>query len=251
MQISLPIMLVAFVCELVDSSLGMGYGTTLTPLLLLMGFSPLEVVPCVLISELLTGLSAGIAHHKVGNVSFRVRSKHLKIWLVLAGCSIVGALLASTLALRVSKLWLNTYIGAMVFLIGIGILLTLKRSYAFSWKKIAGLGLVAAFNKGLSGGGYGPVVTGGQILSGVESKSAIGITSFAEGVTCAAGLAVFYYASVQINQELATTLSIGALLSVPFSVFLVRRIPTRALKMSIAVVTIVLGLLTLGKTYLF
>ena len=37
----------AFVCEFVDSTLGMGYGTSLTPILLLMGFEPLQVVPAV------------------------------------------------------------------------------------------------------------------------------------------------------------------------------------------------------------
>ena len=38
----------AFVCEFIDSTLGMGYGTSLTPILLLMGLEPLQVVPAVL-----------------------------------------------------------------------------------------------------------------------------------------------------------------------------------------------------------
>lgn len=60
----------AFVAEYVDSSLGMGYGTTLTPVLLLLGYSPLQVVPAVLVSEFATGLTAGGLHHRVGNVHF-------------------------------------------------------------------------------------------------------------------------------------------------------------------------------------
>jgi uncharacterized protein len=47
---------VSFAAEYVDSSLGMGYGTTLTPVLLLLGFAPLEVVPALLVSQLLAGL---------------------------------------------------------------------------------------------------------------------------------------------------------------------------------------------------
>jgi uncharacterized membrane protein YfcA len=50
----LLILPLAFICEFMDSSLGMGYGTTLTPLLLLMGFEPLQVVPAVLMSECVT-----------------------------------------------------------------------------------------------------------------------------------------------------------------------------------------------------
>ena len=54
----LAVFLAALVCEYVDSSLGMGYGTTLTPLLLLAGFEPLQIVPCVLLSEFATGLTS-------------------------------------------------------------------------------------------------------------------------------------------------------------------------------------------------
>ena len=36
-ELSVPVVLMAFICELVDSSLGMGYGTVLTPVLLAMG----------------------------------------------------------------------------------------------------------------------------------------------------------------------------------------------------------------------
>jgi len=62
----IKIALIAFLAEYVDSSLGMGYGTILTPVLLLMGFKPLEVVPAVLLSEFATGLLAGFTHHKLG-----------------------------------------------------------------------------------------------------------------------------------------------------------------------------------------
>ena len=38
---------VAFISEYLDSGLGMGYGTALAPILILMGFNPLQVVPAV------------------------------------------------------------------------------------------------------------------------------------------------------------------------------------------------------------
>jgi hypothetical protein len=49
---------VAAASEYVDSALGMGYGTTLAPILLLVGFNPLDLVPVVLGSEFVTGLLA-------------------------------------------------------------------------------------------------------------------------------------------------------------------------------------------------
>ena len=75
MELTLGILLgmvvMAFICEYMDSTLGMGYGTTLTPVLLIMGYEPLQVVPAVLVSELFSGLLAGALHHKEGNVDFK------------------------------------------------------------------------------------------------------------------------------------------------------------------------------------
>ena len=65
---------IALSAEYMDSTIGMGYGTTLTPILLLFGYEPMQVVPAVLISELVTGLLAGFTHHSVGNVDFRPKT---------------------------------------------------------------------------------------------------------------------------------------------------------------------------------
>ena len=250
-ELFLIVIILAFFCELIDSTLGMGYGTTLTPALMLFGFGPLAIVPCVLLSELITGITAGAAHHKAGNVNFRRSSIHLKIALVLAACSVVGATIAVFVAINIPSLWLKTYIGLIVLGMGIIILLTLNKNYSFSWKKIVSLGSIAAFNKGMSGGGYGPVVTGGQILSGVNGSNAVGITSLAEGLTCIVGVAIFIISPESISWNLAPSLIIGAILSVPFSTLIVKKMPTRALKASIGVLTLVLGIVTLAKIFIF
>ena len=243
----LIVIILAFFCELVDSTLGMGYGTTLTPVLLGLGFGALAIVPCILLSELFTGIAAGVAHHKAGNVNFKRGSIHLKIAIVLALCSIVGATIAVFIAVSIPKLWLNIYIGLMVLLMGIIILININKDLKFSWKKIVGLGSIAAFNKGMSGGGYGPVVTGGQILSGVKGNNAVGITSLAEGLTCVVGVIVFILTPGYVDWSLAPSLVIGAMLSVPFSTLIVKKMPTKGLKISIAVLTLALGAYTLIK----
>ncbi len=81
LAIGIKISVAAFLAEYVDSTLGMGYGTLLTPLLLLTGFSPLDVVPCVLLSEFLTGLLAGFTHHKARNVNLSLKSTNISFIL--------------------------------------------------------------------------------------------------------------------------------------------------------------------------
>ncbi len=247
-ELSILIIVLAFICEYIDSSLGMGYGTTLTPLLLIMGYHPLQIVPAVLLSELITGLSAGFMHHKAKNVNLKVGTKDFKIAMVMAACSVFGSLVAVFVALNVPTLYVKLYIGILVLSMGIIILATLSRTFKFSWKKITSLGLLAAFNKGISGGGYGPLVTGGQILSGVNSKNAIGITSLAEGLTCLVGVATYLvFTNHTIEWNLAPSLVIGAILSVPFAALTVKKFGAGGLKLIVGIATLILGLLTLGK----
>jgi uncharacterized membrane protein YfcA len=267
------LVILAFFCEYFDSTLGMGYGTTLTPLLLMMGYGPLQIVPVVLISELFSGLLAGFLHHREGNVNLKPKTlnllvinkrvgelghieafkqgipKHLKVALLLTLCSVVGTVLGVFLAVNLPKFWIKLYIGILVLAMGIVIFVCLNKDFVFSWKKIIGLGLLASFNKGISGGGYGPVVTSGQILSGVEGKSAVGITSLAEGLTCAVGITSYLLLSQDtLDLKLAPFIMAGAILSVPFSAKSVKIINERKLKLSIAVLTIVLGTYTIINT---
>jgi len=266
------IAVLALFAEYVDSTLGMGYGTTLTPILLLMGFEPLHVVPAVLLSELMTGLLAGAAHHAVGNADFGLKlvrgsggsaqgggrsaaacivvPVHLKVAMVIAACSVVGTLVAVFAAVSINKLALRIYIGLLVTAMGAFILFSRRKSQPFSWRRITFCGLLASFNKGLSGGGYGPVVTGGQILAGMPGNSAVAITSVAEGLTCVVGFLAYLLITGIQDWTLMPYLCVGAVLSVPLSAVTVKRIGPGSLKIAIGILTLLLGLLTLGKTIL-
>lgn len=263
----------AFVCEYIDSTLGMGYGTTLTPILLLLGYNPLQVVPVILLSELCSGLLAAFFHHREGNVDLKPKTMnisiiaeklrsvgyiegfnrgvplHLKVALLLAVCSIAGTIVAVFVAVSIPRYWLKLYIGCMIFSMGVIITVCANKEFQFSWKRITSVGLIASFNKGISGGGYGPVVTGGQILSGVEGRSAVGITSLAEGLTCAVGIIAYCLVLMDpLDLRLGSVITVGALLSVPFSAKSVRRASVRKLKLAIGIFTIILGAVTVLRT---
>jgi uncharacterized protein len=242
---SLLIGLTAFACEYVDSTLGMGYGTVLTPLLMFVGYSPLDIVPAVLTSELCTGLLAAALHHRAGNADFRRGGDDLPVAMILAVCSVVGTIVAVIVAVRISKAALTYYIGSLVLAMGVIILVLRGREARFSWAKVVGLGLLASFNKGMSGGGYGPVVTCGQIISGIQGKRAVAITSLAEGLTCAVGIVTFLLVRGGMNVRLTVALTLGAVCAVPFSAYSVSRVDARRLTVTIGVVTVILGLLAL------
>lgn len=242
--------LLAFFLEYMDASLGMGYGTTLTPILLLIGFEPLQVVPAVLVSQLVAGITASFFHHRLENVNFRRGQRDLNIMLVLVFFGIGGVVPAVLIAVKIPALVLKVYIGALVLAIGVFMLVTINKHFTFSWKKIVALSLIASFNKGISGGGYGPLVTGGQILSGVDGKRAIGITTLSEVLITVAAVSSYLALKNATDWSLTPYLVVGAVLSTPFSAFTVRSIDARILRFGIGSLTSILGFLMLVKIFL-
>jgi hypothetical protein len=243
----LAVFCAALACEFLDSSLGMGYGTTLTPLLLVAGFEPLQIVPAVLLSELATGLAAGLMHHRDGNIDQLHDRRARRTVALLSTLSAVGAIAAGWVALSISKYWLGVFITAIVLAMGLVTLLTWHRQVRYRPGGIVAIGLVAAFNKGLSGGGYGPLVTAGQVVSGLPARSAVAITSLAESLTCAVGLAAYLAVGKQLDVDLVAPLVAGALLSVPLATGLVRTMRDSHIRLAVGVLTCVLGVVSLAK----
>ena len=240
------VFLVALACEYLDSSLGMGYGTTLTPLLLLAGFAPLDIVPAILLSEAVTGAAAGLLHQRDGNVNFMRDARARRTAMLLIALSTIGAIAAAMLAVKVSKEVLTLFIATIIVSMGVVIMLTAGRPFRYRPAGIVAIGAVAAFNKGLSGGGYGPLVTAGQVVSGLPPKNAVAISSVAESFTCVVGLTAYLALGREINWGLAFPLVAGALLSVPIATLTVRRMPEKGFRLVVGVVTLILGGLALS-----
>jgi uncharacterized membrane protein YfcA len=243
----LLVALLAFTAEYIDSSLGMGYGTTLTPLLLLLGFTPLQTVPVVLLSEFITGLVAAGFHHTYRNVSFRKNSLDSKVALVLSLIGIIGAIIAVSVVVHLPTWVVKVYIGLLVLALGFFLLLSRSRSATFSWGRLVGIGLLSSFNKGLSGGGYGPIITTGQILSGLSPKTAVGITSLAEGLVSLVGVLMYWLTVGGTDWQLAVPILVGAVTSTPLAAYTVQKLPLRSLKFLIALLAIALGIATLVR----
>ncbi len=239
-----------FIMEVVDAAIGMGYGTILAPALLMVGFDPLQIVPAVLISQLIGGSLVSFFHHKFKNVNFAVGGEHLRAALVLGVLSAAGAVASVLVAINLSKFYLSLYIGLLATILGLVVLVTRNRKYGFSWPKMIVLGLLAAFNKGLSGGGYGPIVTAGQIMSGVGEKSAVSITSLSEVLVSLTAVVAYILTRGSVDLVLTFCLVISVSFSAPVAAFLIKRSESRKLKVLIGVATLLLGLATVLKATL-
>jgi uncharacterized membrane protein YfcA len=130
---------------------------------------------------------------------------------------------------------------------GVLTLATARRRIPYRPGSMIAVGLVAAFNKGLSRGGYGPLVTAGQVVSGVPAKNAVAITSVAEAFTCVVGVIGYLALAGKIDWMLTLPLVAGAMLSVPMATLTVKRLPESLMRRAVGMLTIVLGLVSLAK----
>lgn len=252
--IAILLFLISAFCEYIDSSLGMGYGTTLTPILLTFGVLREEIVPVILLSEFLTGLFAGIAHHREGNIDLKTNRNVKTAVAYLAIPSVIGVVSATLLSSQLKSIgqqYANLYIGIMIVAIGIYIIYSnyfRNTTYKSASKsRLLVLGTIAAFNKGVSGGGYGPLVTGGQLVTGVREREAIVITSLCECFTCITGLTVYFLLGGSLNLFYVIPLCLGSMVSVVPAAKTIKLIPTGLLKNAIGWATLLLGSLILWK----
>lgn len=259
----------AFVFQFMSVSMGLGYGTILTPVLLIIGFAPLQVVPAVLLSQFVGGVIGGVAHHRVGNIrldfrqddrlikrrlrglGYLPRSRDAKVVFILTICGVIGALVGVFSAVSIPRLALEIYIGAMVLTIGVLILARRRQEGTLSWKKLIGIGLLGSFNKGISGGGYIPLVTGGQIISGREVKSSVGSTTVAVTLTCAVSFLGYVLIKGNIYWALVAAAVVGSVIAAPIAARLVRKVNATRLKFAIGIGTSLVGALTITKAFLF
>jgi uncharacterized protein len=177
------LVVLAVIMEFIDSSLGMMYGTVLSPLLILLGVDTKVVVPSILISQALGGFMASYRHQKLNNADFSKGTIDHNITTTLIWFGVLASVVGVYISVSISPKVLSTYIACLV--ICIAILIFSGVTFRLSKISIMLLGAVSAFNKALSGGGFGPLVAGGQlVLKERNEKGAIGTTDFAEAPIC-------------------------------------------------------------------
>ena len=74
----IAVIFLAFVLAFFDTGLGMGFGTTIAPILILLDFNVLEVIPAVLLVNTVIGLEAAFFHHIFKNVNFKIKERYFK-----------------------------------------------------------------------------------------------------------------------------------------------------------------------------
>eukprot|EP00727_Mastigamoeba_balamuthi_P006305 m51a1_g2295 hypothetical protein (321) ;mRNA; r:419787-420961 len=198
----------------------------------------------------------------------RFMTRDLAIVLILGIVGALGAVISTIVSAQAKqskhfKFAIKLYIGIVILIMAVAIaaaILLRRRASGtrFAWWKIVLLAVWSGFNKGISGGGSGPIVVTGLMLSGVPERHSIGVTPFSEILVCGVG-SICYLVSNLILEGAAKTwtyyklvpaLLIGALPVIPFAAMTTKKVNKDHLKVFVAVFTLLLGLFSIIQTSL-
>lgn len=248
----LAIIILGFIGSFVDNAFGMGY-SLLTPIFILIGFDPLIVVPLLLLSQTVAGLSGSIFHRLFRNIEFTSPDqREARIYLLFTTIGVIGAVISATLAVTLPDWFMLTYIGLMMLIVGI--VVRFKVSFSGGWWKLYLASGLGGFNKAISGGGYGPIVTSVQIMTGSEVKSSVGITQFSEATISSIAFLMYVVLSdiyqVTLVMQAALIMVVTGALAAPVGALFVRKLDDRRARRVVGTCSVLLGLVTLLRLFL-
>ena len=232
MQTLIVVAIAGLAAQLVDGSLGMGYGLTSSTLLIFAGLSPAAASASVHLAEVGTTAISGVAHHRFGNVDW-----HAVRRIAIPGG--VGAFLGATLLSSLSTESARPLASALLFTLGIYVLLRFLLGKAQVQRKgrpgirfLAPLGLIGGFVDATGGGGWGPVTTPTLLADGrLAPNRVVGTVSASEFIVALSASVGFFTAlgDEVVRLEFVAALLGGGLIAAPIAAYMVRHLNPRLL----------------------
>ncbi len=234
-------LIIGVFAQLVDGTLGMGYGATSTSFLISVGVPPAISSTGVHVAEMFTTGASAVSHYKFKNIN-----KRLVTYLLIPGVigSIIGAyLLADVIDGKVIKPFIAVYMIVLAVMI---IIKGLRNNNVK--KKTKNLGVLAIFGgfmDAVGGGGWGPIVTSTLIGRGRDPRYTIGSVNAAEfAVSFASGITFLLFQGINGWQVIAG-LIVGGVVAAPFAAFFVNKVPRKTMTIVVGILIIALSLKTL------
>lgn len=215
--------------QLVDGTLGMGFGVTSATVLLALGVAPATASAATHAAKLPTTLISGLSHWRVGNID-----KAILVRVALPGMvgGFLGAVVLTSISLSSAKgamaalLLFFGFVILMRFGFGVRLIPVPKRGDTVRW--LAPIGLLGGFVDATGGGGWGPVVTPSLMtVTDHEPRKVVGTVNAAEfAVAVSVSIGFFTGAAHEDIPWLPVIgLVIGGVICAPIAARLAGRLP--------------------------
>jgi uncharacterized membrane protein YfcA len=241
--------LAGFAAQLIDGSLGMGFGVIGTSVLVAAGASAAAASAAIHAAKVGTAMVSGASHWRFGNVHWRTVG-----FIGVPGA--IGAYVGATFLSSVDGDQFAPITAGILFVLG-GYMLA---RFAFGVTRRAAdpshlrprflvpLGLVGGVVDAIGGGGWGPVTTPTLMTAGrMDPRRAIGSVSFAELMVAVAASIGFltHLGSDEVDWAQVGALLGGAVLVAPFAAWIVKVLAPRVLGTVVGGLIVVLNARTI------
>jgi uncharacterized membrane protein YfcA len=232
------------IAQLVDGSLGMGFGLTSSTLLLSLGASAAVASAAVHAAEIGTTLASGASHWHRDNID---RDILKKIAIPGGVGAILGATFLSNIDLSGGKIFISTLLLLLGFVLlyrNIFVPAATNIAEITNPKYLTFLGATGGFVDAAGGGGWGPIVTPTLLATTqTEPRKVIGTVSAAEFVVaiCASVGFLLNINRLDIDWSAVGGLALGGVLMAPVAAKLVSWLPRRQLGIVVGVAIILLN----------
>ena len=231
--------------QLIDGSLGMGFGLTSSTLLLTLGTSAAVASAAVHFAEIGTTLASGVSHWHAENID-----KKILVRLAIPGGigAFMGATFLSSIDLSSSRVFIST------LLLFLGFLLLYRNLFQGPAPQVADpnnnprfltfLGFSGGFVDAAGGGGWGPVVTPTLMTTtNMTPRKIIGTVSAAEFIVAVSASVGFLINinKLDMNWSIVGGLALGGMLMAPIAARIVAKLPRRKLAILVGVAVIVIN----------
>ncbi len=239
-------LLTGFMAQMVDGSMGMGYGTISTVFLLAIGFPPAIVSSRVHSARVFSSGASGYTHHRFGNIN-----KKLFRALVVPG--VIGAIIGASLAYFGQEYaqWVRIPLSFYTIYLGYYIIKKAFRKKTIE-NKVKGAGWLASvggFMDAFAGGGWGALVTGTLLSKRKNPRYVIGSVCLAEFFVVFASSITFFIFLKHIPIIDVAGLIIGGLIAAPIAARLVGILPMKTMFLAVGMLVILTSTFTLWKAY--
>ena len=232
--------LVGFLAQMIDGTLGMAYGVSATTVLLALGVSPAVASASVHAAEVVTTAISGFSHFRLGNVDMSLFKK-----LVIPG--VIGAVLGGYILVSIPSDVIQPYVAAYLLVMGLFILYKAIRQGQTREVRshLIPLGLVGGFLDAIGGGGWGPVVVSTLVARGNHPRFTIGSVNLAEFFVALAASVTFVLTIGLSYWQAIVGLALGGAIAAPIAAYVCKRAPTRILMILVGILISIVSIRTL------
>ncbi|MBA4608946.1 sulfite exporter TauE/SafE family protein [Aeromicrobium sp. Marseille-Q0843] len=235
--------------QLVDGTLGMGFGVTSATVLLFMGVAPVTASAATHAAKLPTTLISGLSHWREGNVDTAVL---VRVALPGAVGGFLGAVVLTNISLASAKGWMSgllVFFGLVIFArfgLGVRLIPTPRNGHTARW--LSPIGLLGGFVDATGGGGWGPVVTPSLMtVTRHEPRKIVGTANAAEFLVAVSVSFGFLTGAAQhgIPWLPVIGLALGGIVMAPIAARLAGRLPHAAMGTMVGGLVILVNCVTI------